>query len=43
MPASHDHDDEAFDATDNGDVEVTAEEEEALRQAQLDELQKAGF
>lgn len=43
MPASHDHDDEAFDATDDDTVDVSLEEEAALTQEQLDRLDECGF
>lgn len=43
MPASHDHDDEAYDAADDGAIEVTIEEENQLRQDQLDYLKARGF
>lgn len=43
MPASHEHDDEDYDAADDGDVEVTPELEAELRQQQLDYLHARGF
>lgn len=43
MPASHDHDDEAFDATDEGDVDVTVEQEDQLAHEQLSYLAEHGF
>lgn len=43
MPASHDHDGEAIDASDVGEPEVSPELERELYQAQLDLLKEAGF
>ncbi len=44
MPASHDHDDEAFDAADDGgEVDVTPDEEAELTAQALDQLKEAGF